>query len=163
MAIATENIVLAKRKAFSRLQVGTTLADPFAFAQIERWFQYLSNHGSNPDLQVIPFDAASLVATTGQVLADAACKLYVVVAKKVNEGTDSYLNFYDDPVDDCDGATDARLSLGFLLGNDYVVYLNKTGIPMAAGVVATSYTDFDGTTKSAAAGAQNGFIIIGNP
>lgn len=163
MAIATENIVLAKRKAFARLSNGTA-GSPFAQAVIDQLFRYLSQHGANPDLQVIPFSAAGVVATTGQALADAACKLYAVVAKKqATNSTDAYLAFFDDPVDDCDGATDARLSLGFLVASDEEIWLKKDGLPMAAGVVAVSYTDYDGTTKSAEADAATGFIIIGAP
>lgn len=163
MAIAVESAVIARRKALNYLNSGTK-GEPFAAAVVDQLFRYLSSHGSNPDLQVIPFAAADITGTAGKILADAACKLYFVYAKKAaTNGTDSYLAVFDDPVDDCDGATDARLSMGFLLASDSQVWAKKDGIGMAAGVVATAYTDYDGTTKSAAADAQDGFVIIGNP
>src|SRR5687767_13940441 len=144
MSISTQEINLAKRKAFNYLKAGTK-GDPFAFAVIDQLFRYLTQHGAAPDLQFIPFTAADVILTDdGKVLADAACKLYAVYAKKVSTNdTNAFLAIFDDPVDDCDGATDARLSLGFLSANDAEIWVKKDGLPMAAGVVAVSYTDYD--------------------
>lgn len=163
MAIATQDINLAKRKAFNYLSAGTK-GDPFAFAVIDQLFRYLSSQGANPDLQFVAFEAADVTGGSGKIIADAACKVYAVYAKKAaTNSTDSYLDMFDDAADDCDGATDARLVLPFLVASDGALYMKKDGLAMAAGVVLASYTDYDGTTKSAAADAQNGFVIIGNP
>lgn len=159
MAIAVQDLNLVKRKIFAYF--GGTNGDVFTLALIKAFFSYMSQTGNNPDLQFLAFDGTDVTSTTGKALADAACTLYAVYGKKPATATDAYLVVYDDPVDDCDGATDARLSIGFLIASDREFFVNVRGIPMAAGVVAVSYTDFDGTTKSSASDAPSGFVIIG--
>jgi len=163
MAISVESIVNVRRKVFNRLSGGTG-GDPFAHEQFRALFSYLSQHAQNPDLQYVPFAAADVIVTDdGRIIADAACKVYAVWAKKAaTNDTNAFLAMFDNPVDDCDGGTDMRLVLPFLTASDTAIWIKKDGLPMAAGIVLVSYTDGDGLTTSAAADAQNGFVLLGN-
>jgi hypothetical protein len=135
--------------------------DPYAYYALKSFFLYWNQYKSNADLQFIPFLGTSIDDANGQVLADAACTLYVVYGKKTNTGTDAYLVMFDDATDDTGGATDARLVIPFLIANETNIWCSPGGVACAAGVVAKSYTDFDGTTDTSAGDAPNGFVIIG--
>lgn len=157
MALSLENSNLVAQKTKLALEDAHPMAQE-AFGAFKR---YLASQGGNPDLQFIPFAGASIDDAGGQVLADAACKLYGWYGKKPDAATDAYLVLLDDATDDAGGATDARVSAGFLVAKQANFGIYPNGLPMAAGVVAKSYTDYDGVTDSTAGDAPNGFVIIG--
>lgn len=157
MALSLENALLVRQKVKSALMD----ANPGIQEQFKDLFQYLSTQGKNPDLQFVAFAGASADDAGGVVLADAATKLYAAYGKKTATATDSYLHFLDDATDDAGLATDGRLLIPFLIASEQACAFYATGLTMATGVVAKTYTDWDGTTDSAAGDSPNGFIIIG--
>lgn len=142
--------------------------DPLAYYTLKGFFLDWASRKSNADLQFIPFASTSIDDAGGQVLADAACTLYVVYARKgtldhrtAGTATDSYLVLFDDATDDTGAGTDGRLVLPLMVASESAIYASCNGIVMGTGVVAKAYTDFDGTTDSSAGDAPNGFVIIG--
>jgi hypothetical protein len=49
----------------------------------------------------------------------------------------------------------------FLLANSEQLFIDVNGLPMATGIVAKAYTDYDGTTDSTDTDCPNGFVIFG--
>jgi hypothetical protein len=161
MAISLESAGKVRQKAY-----GLGL-DPLVYRQLQAFFQYWATTKGNADLQFIPFLGTSIDDAGGQVLADAACTLYAVYARKgtldqrtAGTATDAYLAIFDDATDDAGAGTDGRLVLPLMVASESAFYCTPAGIVMGTGVVAKSYTDFDGTTDSSAGDAPNGFVII---
>ena len=125
---------------------------------------HLSQTKGNPDLKFVPFLATDIDDASGSILADAACKVYAIFAFKLNTATDVFLQIIDDATDDTLAAATTIVTVIPLTGgNDVATAFFPMGLPMAAGVVAKAYTEFDGTTDSSSADTPNGFIIIGAP
>jgi hypothetical protein len=167
MALATVNANLVRQKVYATLTSATGTSagsgDPSAWYAFKAFFLSMAANKGNPDLQYLPVNSADTIGSSGQDHGiDAACQLYAIYLKKGSSATDSYYVLYDDATDDCDGATDARISVGFLEAGDIFFAFYPNGLPFAAGLVSVSFTDFDGTTKSTtAAAAQDGFLIVG--
>lgn len=162
MAITLEAAGKVRQKTYA------SNLDPLAYATLKAFFLDWAQRKGNADLQYIPFTSTSIDDATGQVLADAACTLYVVYGRKgtldhrtAGTATDSYLVIFDDATDDAGAGTDGRLVLPFFVASETAIYASCAGMPMPSGVVAKAYTDFDGTTDSTAGDAPNGFVIIG--
>lgn len=164
MAISLESAGKVRQK------VNALALDNLSYRTLQAFFQHWSTHKGNADLQYIPFIGTTIDDAGGQVLADAACTLYVVYGRKGTldqksagngTATDSYLAIFDDATDDAGAGTDGRLVIPFLNAADNQLWVSSIGIPMPTGVVAKAYTDFDGTTDSSAGDAPNGFVVIG--
>jgi hypothetical protein len=154
MALTTESA--GRVRAKTNLYVKS----PAILMALKALFLYLATTKKNPDLSFEAFTSTSIDDAGGEVLVDAACTLYAVYSKKRNTATDAYLVILDDATDDAGGATDARVVLPHLVGNDEAFAIFPQGIAMATGVVAKSYTDFDGTTDTSAGDAPDGFCIV---
>lgn len=154
MALTLESAGRVRQKA--RLYVQS----PAILMSLKALFLFLATTKKNPDLAFEPFTSTSIDDAGGEVLVDAACTLYAVYGKKRNTGTDAYLVLFDDATDDAGGATDARVVLPFLVGEHEAFAIFPNGVALAAGLVAKSYTDFDGTTDSTAGDAPDGFAIV---
>lgn len=142
--------------------------DPLAYYTLKGFFLDWASRKGNADLAYLPFAGTSADDAGGVVLADAACTVYVVYARKgtldhrtAGTATDAYLVIFDDATDDAGAGTDGRLVLPLMQASETAIYASCQGIVMGTGVVAKSYTDFDGTTDSSAGDAPNGFVIIG--
>lgn len=157
MALSLQSGVLTWQKVRQAL----TDANPAAAGAFKALREWLVSQNGNPDLQFIAFAGADVDDAAGKVLADAACQLYGWYGKKTATATDSYLVLLDDATDDAGGATDARVSVGFLVASEPQFGIYPNGLPMATGVVGKTYTDYDGVTDSTAGDSPNGFIIIG--
>lgn len=156
MAISTEGIVNAKRKAYSYLSSGTK-GNPFALAQIEQLFKYLAGHGANPDLQFVPF--SNLTGDT--VIADAASKIYAIFVKKQNTGTDAYFKAVNHA--STAAGTTFEICIGLNLGNDVAVLIFPRGLVMGTGITLVSSTTDVGNTDSSSGDGPDGFFLIGAP
>lgn len=157
MALTTESAGLVRQR------VRETTRAPGIFHLLKAFFLNHAANKKNADLAFQEFTTAGISAAGGEVLIDAACKLYAVYGKKAATATDVYLVILDDATDDSGGATDARLSIAFLASEDEQLFVNPSGIAMATGVVAKAYTDYDGTTDSTASDCPTGFVIVGAP
>lgn len=155
MALTTQSANLVRQKTYM------TNRNPGIFYALKALFLHLAANKGNPDLAIINIDGATADDASGQILVNAACTLYAVYGKKTATDTDSYLVLFDDAADDTGAATDARIVLPFLISGDEHIFIASNGIPMAAGLVAKTYTDFDGVTDSTAGDSPNGFVIVG--
>lgn len=162
MALAddVQDINLVKRKVFNFLKAGTK-GDVFAFQVFDQLFRYFSQHGSNPNLQVIFF--ADLTADVAAVAE--ACTLYGVYIKKGATGTDAFYKVMNDATGDSDGDGTAVMTLPMLTASERQSWVNINGLVLSAGLVHGSYTaeaGAAGTTASTSGdGPAHGFIIIG--
>ncbi len=164
MALSTVSANLAWQTAKLQLSQGAgagATASPFAANAFAALKAAMAQTGGNPDLQVVPLPAASIVGTSGLIVADVACKLYAVYVRKPDTATDAYVAVLDDATDDTGIATDVRVVLPLLEAKHEAIFIDPKGVVMGTGVVVASYTDWDGTTNSSSADAPNGFAIIG--
>lgn len=161
MALSTESAGRVRQKCygFSRNNLVTQ--------SLKALFLHLATQKGNPDLQYAPFLGTTIDDAGGQVLIDAPCTLWAVYARKgtldmrtAGTGTDAYLVIFDDATDDAGAGTDGRLVLPLLVASEEAWWASPDGVVMGTGVVAKSYTDFDGTTDSSAGDAPNGFVIV---
>lgn len=159
MALSLQNSNLVWQKA--KIALDSLGAGPVATAALRALKEKLAGVGGNPDLQFVAIDATAIDDASGSVLADAACKVYGVYAKKTATATDVYLAILDDATDDTGVATDVRAIIPFLEASHEAIVIDPAGVAMGTGVVAKTYTDWDGTTDSAAGDSPNGFVIIG--
>ena len=162
MAISTESAGKVRTKTYMAVR------NPLVYGSLKALFLHLSSQKKNPDLQYVPFSGTDIEGSGGKVLADAACTLWAVYARKgtidgrtAGTATDAYLAIFDDATDDAGAGTDGRLVLPVLVASEEVFWTSPDGLVLAAGCVAKAYTDFDGTTDSSAGDAPNGFVIIG--
>jgi len=159
MALSLENSNLVWQK--TKIALDALAAGPVANAAFRALKEKLAGVGGNPNLQFIPFEGTAADDASGTILADVACKVYGIYTKKTATATDAYLAILDDATDDTGVATDVRMILPLLEASHEITVIDPAGIAMGTGVVAKSYTDWDGTTDSSAGDAPNGFIIIG--
>lgn len=157
MALSIESAGLVRQR------VRESTRNPGIFHLLKAFFLNHAANKKNADLGYVAFTTAGIAADGGVALVDAACKLYVIYGKKANTATDVYVQFLDDASDDTGGATDARVVIPFLEAEKESIWIQPDGLPMAAGVVATAYTDYDGTTDSTASDCPTGFVIVGAP
>lgn len=166
MAITVEsgNLAWQKVKAFIEA-AGVGKSNPGVVQAFKELKSYLSQHKRNPDLQFVPFTDADVTGTDGVVIADAACTVYAFyVIKSGTSGTgtatDAFVKLYDNATNDATAA-DGRVALPLLAANDIEFYISPDGLPMAAGVVATSHTTLPAATDSTAGDAGPGFVLLG--
>jgi hypothetical protein len=157
MALSLESFGKVWQKARPELK------NPGIFYALKALRLHLAANKGAPDLQFGIITGTSADDSGGQVVIDAACKVYAVYGKKTATATDSYLVIFDDATDDAGAGTDGRVVLPFLAASDEQLYINPNGLDMGTGVVAKAYTDFDGTTDTTAGDAPNGFVIVGAP
>lgn len=162
MAISLESAGKVRQKLYS---LGL---DPLVYRQLQAFFQYWAIHKGNADLQYLPFLGTDIDDAGGKVLADAACTVHAVYGRKGTldgktdgTATDAYLVIFDDATDDAGAGTDGRLVIPFMVADEQHLWISGSGIVCATGVVAKSYTDFDGTIDSSAGDAPNGWVLIG--
>ena len=156
MAIAVQDINLAKRKVLNYLSAGTK-GDPFAHEQFRALFSYLAQHGSNPDLQFVPF--SDLGADT--VIADAACKVYGVYMKKRATSTGCFVKAADHATSA--GTTASDLVQELNASGQREVMIHRDGWAQGTGFTIGSDTTADGSTASTSGDGPDGFVLIGAP
>lgn len=152
MAIAVVDPVLAWRRISTLLHSFS----PSLQLQAQMLKSWLSQQLGNPDLQVVAFDRLS---SSEVVIADAACKLYAIFAKKVT-ATATFTKATDSATTSSDTAAEVVLKMAG--ANTYYASLFLNGLAMASGITMQGNTTADGGTGSALDGA-NGFVILGAP
>lgn len=129
-------------------------------AEIIRCFKKVhAEHLKNIQLQFVPISGLD---SADVVVADAACKLYLLAVKKpAGSTTTVYLKGSDHA-----SAQGANAELGMpLVGSTtrWHTYFNPEGLPLGTGLTLDAHTTSSGTTKSNVADAPVGFAIIGAP
>lgn len=151
MSISVQDIVRARRRYLNAAQLDAATG----LLGVE-FFSFLAQQGGIPDLQVVEF--GPLTGTTA-VIADAACKIYAIVARKLTTTAASFKG--------TDHATTGS-STAFAVGLTQTtiktdsMYFPK-GLPMAAGFSILSNTTMAGSTTSAAGDGAAGVVLLGNP
>lgn len=155
MAISLEHALAVKQQVDSvaSLPSGAQMA-------IKSFFMYHAQHNRNKNLDFLAFANP----TTDSGLTDAACKVYVVYAKKRATATDAFFKLFD--YTDDTSNTYARICLPLLVASEYALYISPNGFPFATEVTMACMTTFAGThgsTETTSGDGPDGFIIIGNP
>ncbi len=149
MAVTTQDAVLAWRRVANAL----LSFKPSTQFQLEAFKHWLAQQGGNPDLKFMPFDTLS---STEVVVADAACKLYVLVLKKVT-ATASYSKLTDNATTSSDDSSDLVVLQNAI---DETVLVWPKGLALANGATMQGNTTASGGTGSGANGAK-GFALLG--
>lgn len=151
MAISTQDALYAKRRAFSF---------PFTKSSsgllVQALFSYLAQFKQNPDLQFVPFDH---LTGSDTVIADAACKLYMLLLKKTTT-TAAYFKGSDHASASSSTAPEFELRQN-TAEEDVMIF--PDGLALANGLTISSDTTSDGNTGSSAGDGAKGFAIIGAP
>lgn len=148
MALSTQDIVLAKRR-FSH----AVAQDAATRLQMTAFFSWLAQQGGRPDLQVVEFAA---LTNTDVVMADAACKLYVLVLHKAT-ATATFFKATDHATTcSTDGTQDISLRLAAIART---ILTFPVGKAFANGITCQGNTTGTGSTGSAANGADGVFLI----
>jgi hypothetical protein len=155
MAISVQSQVLAYQRA------GQWITGQSERSSTKLIFQalksYISQFQGDIDLQVVPFDN---LTDTDTVLADAACKLYALVLRKVT-ATAAYFKGSDHATTSSATAPEIELRQNTADKEDLLLF--PDGLPLANGLTVSSNTTSDGNTTSAAGDGAKGFALIGNP
>lgn len=155
--ISTEAQILTKQRVGNAL--AALNASPQASAAFREFFKWLDGYKKSVTLQLIPI--SDLTEDTNPL--DGAVKVYAVYVKKQATATDSYYKIFDDATDDAT-TTDVRLALPLLVSGDEQIFLSKSGLDLAAGLVHGAYTAVtgaNGATPSTSGDGPNGFVLVG--
>jgi hypothetical protein len=156
MAISTQAAVKAKRRAFNGVQVlGLSSSASQALSTL---LQELSQKKNNPDLQVVEFDLQTSAASDA-VIADAACTIYGIFAKKSGTATGAWLKGSDHA--SASSSTAGEWTHEFNAANAEVVATYPNGFVQGTGWTFGADTTASGNTNSTAGDAMKGFVILG--
>ncbi len=151
MSISVQDIVRARRRYLNTAQLDAATG----LLGVE-FFSFLAQQGGMPDLQVVEF--GPLTGTT-TVIADAACKVYAVIMRKLTT-TAACFKLTDDAATGSSTAFALGLRQNTIKTDSF--YAPK-GLPMANGVAILSNTTMAGNTTSAAGDGAAGVVLLGNP
>lgn len=113
-------------------------------------------------LKGIQFQVVSIsgMDSADKVIADVACKLYLIVVQKPSGSSTNAWFKLSDHASTAAAAADAALKL---TDTNWHMIFNGEGMPYGTGITAGSHTTVNGNTKSAAADAPLGLAIVGGP
>jgi hypothetical protein len=154
MALVLEDPNLVRQKTFP----GSRL--PGAESSIRQFFTYLQ-YLRNIDLKI---KMVSGLETADAVASDSACKVYAIFMKKPTASTTNAWMKGSDHATVAAAAGDVAARLvGTSGGGREYCTVYSDGLPMGTGFTVGSHTTVNGNTKSAAADAWTGFVIVGAP
>ena len=157
MAISTQAAVKAKRAAFNLLaHLGFSSTAREALSQL---FQELAQKKGNPDLQVVVFDLQTSAASDA-VIADAACTVYGIFAKKSSTATGAFLKGSDSASASSSTAPEWSAELNAANQEAFALF-GKDGTAQGSGWTLGADTTASGSTNSTAGDGPKGFVIIG--
>lgn len=126
---------------------------------LRSFWKHMENLG-NPDLQLVAYSGLN---AADKVIADVACKVYAIFITKPTASTvDAWLKGSDHAtVAAANGDFVAKL-LGAGGGGRQYCPVFHDGLLMGTGFTLGSHTTVSANTKSAAADAPTGFVIVGS-
>ncbi len=148
MALATQNIVLAKQRALH------FNVRPAVQGLIKWLFMYFGQMGANPDLQVVEFAALS---SSEVVIADVPCRLYAVVLQKAT-ATATYTKITDSATTSSDADSEYRIKQSAAGVETALIF--PYGEAFANGITMQGNTAPSTGTGSGANGG-NGYCLVG--
>ena len=155
MAVTVENQLFTKE----RVRIGTSAFTGILSPLSKAFFMVMGQFANMK--QLATYIISNLTADV--VVEDEACTLYAVWLKKQATATDAFFKIFNDAANDATD-TDARLGIPLLVSGEEHFWCAPNGVPMAAGIVAGSYTAFtgsNGTTPSTSGDCPNGVIVYG--
>lgn len=159
MAVTPVNALQARQKA----RMSTRNAG--VFYTLKSFFLHLAANKQNPDLLYTPIDgnvnASDGDNTADQVLANAACKLYVLYLKK-SGSTATWFKATDHATTAATNGTQ-DISLKITTSGEERVSFYPDGYAFANGITVTEDTTATGSTLTLAANKVDGFVIVGAP
>lgn len=124
-------------------------------------FKHMNDTLRNPDLQFVAFALANAADT---VIADAACKLYFLLAIKPSASTTNAWIKGSNHATVAAAAGDVVIPMiGTGGGGKAQTLCFPDGLPLGTGLTIQSHTTVNGNTASADADCATGFAIIGAP
>lgn len=156
MALTTQAAVKAKRRAFNALNflgLGSS-----ASQALSTLFQELAQKKGNPDLQVVEFDLQTSAASDA-VIADAACTIYGIFAKKSSTATGAWLKGSDHAT--VASSTAAEFMQELNAASQEIAAFSPLGFVQGTGWTLGADTTASGTTNSTAGDGPKGFVILG--
>jgi hypothetical protein len=150
LSLTGANIVKQKTLAETRR--------PKIQAVLKAFWSYWAQHKKSADLQFVSFAA---LETTDVVIADAACKVYLIFIQKPSAS--STAAFFKGTDHATTGSSTAAELVQKVAGSDHEMLAYFDGFAMANGFTILSETTADGSTGSSAADRPDGFIVVGAP
>lgn len=151
MALTVEELLNVKKRCYPLLK-GRHIAE-----QLKALFEHL-NFAGNPELQFVPLTGA----TSDQVVADVACKLYAIYLRKPAASVTAAWAKGSDHATVAAGTGDFQLLLaGAGGGGKEHMAVFPTGLILTTGFTFATHTTLTGTTDSNAADQPVGFAIVG--
>lgn len=151
-AISVVEFTQARRQYFTYI----AREDAASYQLGYSYFGWLAQMGGAPDLQVVPF---TYLTGTDKVIADAACKLYVILLKK-NTTTTAYFKGSDSA--SASSSTAPEIEFRQTAVEVDQMFFPK-GLAMANGFTISSDTTSDGNTGSSAGDGAAGVVVLGRP
>jgi hypothetical protein len=154
MALSLIAASIVVRKALGQTRT------PGVMLMLEKFFrEVLNDQRKNEDLY---YEAYSGLNSADQVIADAACKLFVLFGKKpAASTTDAWLKGSDHATVAAANGDVVAKYLGAGGGGREHVLIFPNGLSLGTGLTLGCHTTVSGNTKSAAADAVTGFAVIG--
>lgn len=146
-----------------RQKVRAHLRNPGVQKALKAFWLHWASDMSNADLQFVVIDgnvnASDGGNTANQVLANAACKLYVLYLKK-SGSTATWFKATDHATTAAtNGSQD--ISQRLTTANQEQIFVYPAGFSMTNGLTVTENTTATGSTLTLAADKVDGFVIIG--
>jgi hypothetical protein len=152
MAISVGDFTQARRNYFSFIASNDAASYKLAYA----YFSWLAQMNNSPDLQVVPF---TYLTGTDKVIADAPCRLYLILLKK-NTTTAAYFKGSDHASVSSSTAPEIEFRQNAVQVDQ--MFFPK-GLAMAVGLTVSSDTTSDGSTGSSAGDGAAGVVVLGRP
>ena len=157
MALTVQDGVLVWQKV-AKAVLGANPATQAAFRDLKN---YITTQGKNPQLQFVPFSGASMASDSGNadvVLCSGACTLYATYLNKVGSVETIYKGSNNATTAATDGTQDHAIA-ATVAGDVFAIY--PKGRALSAGLTVAEDTTRTGATRTLAANAMSGFVIIG--
>jgi hypothetical protein len=152
MALSLESAVRVKQRTLAETR------KPKIQALLKAFWSYHDQHKRDPDLQFVAFAA---LETTDVVIADAACKVYLIYIEKPSASATAA--FFKGTDHATTGSSTAAELVQKVASNNVELLLYPDGFAMANGFTILSETTADGSSGSSAADRPNGWVVVGAP
>lgn len=154
MALVLENANLVRQKTFPDSR------KPGVAESLRSFWKHMEQL-SNPDLKIKMFSG---LETADVVVSDAACKVYAIFMKKPTASTtNAWFKGSNHASAAAANGDFTTLLVGTNGGGREYCPVYHDGLPMGTGFTVGCHTTVNGNTKSNAADAATGFVIVGAP
>ena len=157
MSLTLVDQIKVKRQAFSLIQ--TLGMSSSASQALSTLLQELAQKKGNVTLSVVVFDLQTSAATDA-VIADAACTIYGIFAKKSSTATGAWLKGSDNTTTSSSTAAEFMQEFNAASAELAATY-GVSGFVQGSGWTFGADTTASGSTNSTAGDGPKGFVILG--